>query len=83
MPIIIIAIIVINVSTLIRIIKLVMMEYVISVAKNIKRFITFVIITMMIMEYAYNALKIWVVRLNAQYVAMIWYNTVNDVDCIS
>lgn len=58
MPIIIIATIFISVSMLIRIIKLVTMEYVISVVKNIKRFITFVIITMMIMEYAYNALRI-------------------------
>lgn len=58
MPIIIITIIFINVNTLIRIIKLVMMEYVVSVAKNIKRFITFVIITMIIMEYAYNVLRI-------------------------
>lgn len=57
MPIIITAIIFININKLIRIIKLVMMEYVVSVAKNIKRFITFVIITMEIMEYAYNALK--------------------------
>lgn len=58
MPIIITAIIFISVNTLIRIIKLVMMEYVVFVVKNIKRFITFAIITTVIMEYAYNALKI-------------------------
>lgn len=58
MPIIITAIIFINVNMLIRIIKLVMMEYVVFVVKNIKRFITFAIITMMIMEYVYNALRI-------------------------
>ena len=57
MPILIIAIIFIIINKPIRIIKLVTMEYVVFVVRNIKRFIISVIITMVIMEYAYNVLR--------------------------
>lgn len=57
MPLLIIAIIFIIINKPIRIIKLVTMEYVVFVVRNIKRFIISVIITMVIMEYAYNVLR--------------------------
>ena len=57
MPILIIATIFIIINKLIRIIKLVTMEYVVFVVRNIKIFIISVIITMVIMEYAYNVLR--------------------------